>query len=410
MTYFTDRKETCMGHLAHPVDDILRIDETSGGIEKDRHLVTATTNIAAGYSVRVVTDRDDFYALENEWDLLAAPSKNPLLQFAWYASCAEAFSHVGSIVTVVVQQRDNVVAIAPLWEVRSSGMSRYEILGSSILCEPCGLLYKEKAALTMLINALFNLKKPISTGRLNKVSPEMTLFASESAKRFALHAYRSTYSPWLPISASWDEYQKTISSSKRSSLRRAFRHAREYGTVTMDVIAPGAGDARQYLDEMYAVEHASWKARTKTSIRSNPHVEKFFNAYAERMAHAGSLRLSLLKINGSTVAGQIGIVFADRFWVLKVGYDERFSNCSPGILLMHHTIQHAFENGLQAFEFLGRDEQWLRMWTTQAHQYTSYWHYPVNAAGLVWLVKDGYTVASTKIKTLLNGKNHDKKN
>lgn len=265
-------------------------------------------------------------------------------------------------------------------------------------------------ALETLISSLFDLKKPISTGRLVHSSPEFESFKSAAEKRFSLRAFHTTHSPWLPITTSWDEYQKTISSSKRSSLRRALRRANEHGAVTMEVITPDPDNVQSILDVIYNVEHASWKARAGTSIRSNPYVEKFFNRYAMKMAAAGSLRLSLLKINSSTIAGQIGIEFARKFWVLKVGYDERFSQCSPGILLMHHTIQHAFENGLHAFEFLGRDEQWIRMWTEQVHQYTSYWHYPINTAGLMWLVKDGYTIVSTKINTMLNGKNHDKKN
>ena len=357
-----------------------------------------------------MTDVDDFYSLQKGWDALAGPSGNPLMQFAWYASCVDAFSRHGRLYTIVVKEQDEIVAIAPLREVHDAGMKRFEILGSTLLCEPCGLLFKDTAALKMLIHMILDLQRPISTGRLDNVSPESELFKAAGKMRFAVQAYHATHSPWLPISTSWDEYQKTISASKRSALRRALRHVTEHGTVTMEVIAPHPDDMQYSLDEIYNAEHASWKGRTRTSIRSNPHMEKFFNSYAKKMVTAGALRLSLLRINGSTVAGQIGIEFANKFWVLKVGYDERFSHCSPGILLMHHTIQHAFENRLLAFEFLGRDEQWIRMWTEKVHHYTSYWHYPINPASLLWLVKDGYTFASTKINALMNGKNHDKKN
>lgn len=126
------------------------------------------------------------------------------------------------------------------------------------------------------------------------------------------------------------------------------------------------------------------------------------------MATDGALRLSLMRIDGRTVAGQIGVEYAGRFWVLKVGYDERFAHCSPGILLMHHTIQYAFERGMKSFEFLGRDEQWIRMWSENVHHYSSYWHYPINTAGIVWFVKDSSRILLTKISTLLRKKNYAK--
>ncbi len=78
-----------------------------------------------------------------------------------------------------------------------------------------------------------------------------------------------------------------------------------------------------------------------------------------------------------------GVVFQGRFWVLKIGYDEEYSRCSPGILLIHETIRYAFTNGLKSYEFLGSDENWLHMWTKDnIRRHISIGYYPFNFIGL----------------------------
>ena len=43
---------------------------------------------------------------------------------------------------------------------------------------------------------------------------------------------------------------------------------------------------------------------------------------------------------------QVAVETGGRFWLLKVGYDERFARCSPGSLLLLETIRHAATTGV----------------------------------------------------------------
>jgi CelD/BcsL family acetyltransferase involved in cellulose biosynthesis len=56
------------------------------------------------------------------------------------------------------------------------------------------------------------------------------------------------------------------------------------------------------------------------------------------------------------------VQYAQRLWLLKIGYDPAFARCSPGLLLMAATLRHAIERGLRSYELLGVDEPWLRPW------------------------------------------------
>src|SRR5262249_10886032 len=103
---------------------------------------------------------------------------------------------------------------------------------------------------------------------------------------------------------------------------------------------------------------------------------------------AGVLRVCWLRIGGAAAAVQLAAEWGGRFWLLKIGYDERFARCSPGMLLTLETIRHAARAGLDAYEFLGAVEPWTQMWTRHARAYVSLPAYPASPGGAGALVAD----------------------
>jgi CelD/BcsL family acetyltransferase involved in cellulose biosynthesis len=95
-----------------------------------------------------------------------------------------------------------------------------------------------------------------------------------------------------------------------------------------------------------------------------------------------------MRIGGRAAAMQIAAEFGGRLWLLKIGYDEEFSRCSPGTLLMLETLRYAAVRGLSAYEFLGTEEPWTRVWTQKAHPCLSVRIYPATRAGMTALVTD----------------------
>ena len=80
--------------------------------------------------------------------------------------------------------------------------------------------------------------------------------------------------------------------------------------------------------------------------------------------------------------------YDERFWLLKVGYDEEFARCSPGILIVARSLQRAFENGLKSYEFLGAEEPWIQVWSTGSHPNLSILYYPFSMSGGIRFISD----------------------
>ena len=144
----------------------------------------------------------------------------------------------------------------------------------------------------------------------------------------------------------------------------------------------------EILAESFRVEADGWKGRTGSALLSDPHRRQFYEKYATIASEKGILRLSFMRIGGEVAATQIAVESGGRFWLLKVGYDERFARCSPGHLLMVETLRYAAERGLRTFEFLGSTEPWTQVWTTDVRPCVSVWAYPNNFRGLAAFVWD----------------------
>jgi hypothetical protein len=98
------------------------------------------------------------------------------------------------------------------------------------------------------------------------------------------------------------------------------------------------------------------------------------------------------------VGGQLGIervgdvpqrVAADEIGHLKwPEYDESFSRCSPGMLLLLESTRWAARRELHSVELLGVEAPWTRMWTEEVRPCVTVAVYPARPSGLAALAGD----------------------
>ncbi len=158
--------------------------------------------------------------------------------------------------------------------------------------------------------------------------------------------------------------------------------------MTFETVSPGEADVHHYLRQLYVVEAAGWKSRTGTAILSDARIERWCNEIGPAAAKLGMLRLFFMRIDESVVAALMALEYAGRLWTLKQGYDERWSDCAPGILLIHESIRYACEKGLVACEFLGSAETWQKRWPIEFTPHSRLRFYPLSLRSLLAVTDD----------------------
>ena len=325
--------------------------------------------------------------LAGSWDQLAIGSGSPTHHYAWVSACVDIISRSSDLHLVVVGSPQRPVAIAPL-VTRRRGGGRLEQLGVRELHEPMDLIYKSTADVTTLAEAMAHLGLPVSLGRLPAESSTVAAMTEVWRGRGIVVRRPAAGCPWIALDPRWCEPEPPLEPRRRADLRRAQRNAEKIGPVSCQIVAPAPGELDQLLDDAFRVEAAGWKGREGTALASDTVRGAFYRRYAAAACRQGILRLCFLRIGDRTAAVQLCVESEGRFWLHKIGYDEAFAKCSPGMLLLRDTIRYAARQGLDSYEFLGAPEPWIRPWTDRLRPCVSLRAYPIRARSLATLLRD----------------------
>jgi CelD/BcsL family acetyltransferase involved in cellulose biosynthesis len=203
-------------------------------------------------------------------------------------------------------------------------------------------------------------------------------------------------SPTIRLDERWKDPASCFNSGRRSDFRRAERKASELGRVSFEILSPEADAFDALFEEAIGVEARSWKGEAGTAIAADRAKESCFRHYFRSACEQGSFRIAFMRIDGRAVAMQMALEWLGRYWLFKIGFDEQYARCSPGTLLMLHTIGWAAQRELEAYELLGNVEPWIaQFWTREQHDCVCLRAYPFNARGAaafagdaaVWLRK-----------------------
>lgn len=361
---------------------------------------------ALGYQTEVLRTVAAIEQSAGDWDGLADRWNSPLFKADWFVACAQTLCHESDLRVVVVRYQGALCAVAPLVLVRRNGVEWLELLGASVLGEPAGLIFDRRESLHQLVKIIVGLRIPIALDRIPADSP-IALEVRDVARHRGMVITRSVASAaYVMTQGSWEDYFRSLSAQRRYDYQRKRKRTECAGQVGVRIEQPTSRDRLlAMLDDLFRIEAAGWKHRSGSAMLANDRVRQFIVRYSEKAQARGMLRLCFLDVQSQPIAAILGVEDAQRFWVLKIGYDEDWARCSPGIQLTMETIKYAFDRGLEAYEFLGSEEAWQAVWPRSRHAFMSLVLYPFTVPGLrglgcdvgrfVWKKMPGVSVASS---------------
>jgi CelD/BcsL family acetyltransferase involved in cellulose biosynthesis len=358
---------------------------------------------AGELQVQRIAELNELDSLAPAWDRLAARSGSPIGHYIWARACAESLSDRYSLEVLAIGPPAQPMAIAPLAK-RRRPLAPLELLGAHELREPMDFLYEDAAAAAALVDALCAAPSPLSLKRFPADSLALAAVEDAYRKRGLVLNRGAGACPFIQLDERHKEPAQGLSTRRRADLRRAKRRAARLGEVSYQMLAPSPGELDSLLDEAFGVEAAGWKGRARTALAHDATRRAFYRRYAAAAASRGILRLTFLRIAGRAAAVQLAVEADDRFWLLKVGYDERFARCSPGSLLLLETIRRAATRGLRSYEFLGDAESLTRPWTKTARPCVRLDAYPLQTSGVGTLATDAAAAAGRRLRGVVRSK------
>lgn len=331
----------------------------------------------------------DVRALEDlgvAWNRLAGPSAEPMQGHDWSLAAARAL-HAGARLWVVTIRRGAALAaVAPLVETTRSGTRWLEILGARVLGEPVKFLCDGADARAALCRALVALRVPLF---LNRVDGDEWVREFHQQARAFVTVVSGGRCLRVDMTEGWQPYAARLSTARLATLRRKQRQLEKAGSLSCDFQHPAPQDVREALRAAFEVEQRSWKGEAGSAVLQKPAMFEFFCALGAYYAADSRLVVRRLRVGEETVAIHVGVVQANRFWELKIGYDQRWARCSPGVQLTWESLQDGFRRRFRSHEFLGYAADWQVPFATSERNLNNIMVYPLSPAGLWSLGIDG---------------------
>jgi CelD/BcsL family acetyltransferase involved in cellulose biosynthesis len=343
-------------------------------------------------SIDVIRSAAGLEALAPEWDRLADGLRRPLLRHDWFASCIGTLHDPCDLTIVVVRHGDRVTGIAPLVRAGRGAAARLELIGVSSLHEPSGFLYESAEARDRLLAAVLALGTPLSLHRLETASDTAAALRAAVGRRGLVVVRETRPSLAVAVRGPWADYERGLSSRITGNLPRLRKRAARIGPVRVDVHRPSVADVGSLFAMVVAVEGSGWKGERGSALRCRPGLGAFFEAYVHRAARRGDLRIATLLFGDRIAAVEMAIEAYDRWWQLKIGYESGLGEYYPGLLLTYAMVQHAFERGLAAYEFLGSAAEWEERWLPERRAFEMCVVYPATISGGCGLLADALAV------------------
>jgi CelD/BcsL family acetyltransferase involved in cellulose biosynthesis len=174
--------------------------------------------------------------------------------------------------------------------------------------------------------------------------------------------------PYVNVDRPVDEANRLAKPKYRRELTRRARELGQLGEVHFSQEG-SAINAQAALEEFTAVEASGWKGRDGGAIACQADAQSFWQSLVREAAATGCLRLDMLRLAGKVIAGQLGIVWRDRYYCLRVAYDENYRRYGPGALLTAHVLQQCVEDPrVRVYDFAGAARPYMWNWTSSSYQ------------------------------------------
>jgi CelD/BcsL family acetyltransferase involved in cellulose biosynthesis len=233
-----------------------------------------------------------------------------------------------------------------------------------------------------LVDAAVQLRAPMLLQRMAEESPVPGLLRRRLPWSSVLVTRPTAGCLFVPITTSWSDYYKTLSSRITGNLRRVKARCSALGGASISVLTPAESEVPALLDEIVRVEGSGWKGRRGSALAHNLPLRTFFEHYSRSAAREGILRVALLRFGDAVAAVELAIVAYRRWWQLKIGYAEEFAKQYPGLQLIEGTLRYSFDHALESFEFLGSAASWETNWRPETRQQCMAAVYPSSISGL----------------------------
>jgi CelD/BcsL family acetyltransferase involved in cellulose biosynthesis len=316
-----------------------------------------------------ITTISEMDSLVNEWNnLLTKSVKNyPFLRHeylrGWWQTLGGGEWKTGELNLITARQDGQLVGIAPLFFTHNrESEPALMFLGSTEISDYLDFIVLPEV-LPGFINGLAAfLSDPIMPAwkildlhNLQEETPTLSeLKCAASKMGWVYQQERMQPSPRIVLPGDWEAYLSTIDKKQRHEIRRKMRKVEESGASVCWYFVEDESSLDHEMDIFFELmaQDADKKAFLTDQMRQQ------MKLTAHSAFQNGWLQLAFLEVDQVKVAGYYNFDYANQIWVYNSGLNRKYSEYSPGWVLLGNLLKWANDQKRQVFDFMRGNEDY----------------------------------------------------
>jgi len=327
-------------------------------------------------------------SLAEEWRALSDENpRQPFCRPEWIRAYYRCFAPKATLLVVTVRSSGRLTAVLPLIEEHALfyGLPAQKLSGAVNIHSyrfdaACRGGAEGESAIACIWQALKDLEDwdLIEFAQMPEDGALASLMARAQSEGYPTGRRDGQQNAFIPVTG-WDgnpDYWLLRSSRHfRHTFRTAARKLPEFRFRRVTAATPE--DVRAFFD----LERSGWKGAEGTAIDCSDATRDFYSEIADAAGRFGYQSMYFLEADGKPIAAQLGLTYGSRYFALKCAYDESYSLCAPGHIIVNLILNDCAQRGLAEFEFLGPVTEWKAKWTNQFHQLAFFYVFRKNVYG-----------------------------
>jgi CelD/BcsL family acetyltransferase involved in cellulose biosynthesis len=312
-------------------------------------------------------DADHDALLDRSWN------RSVFLTADWLGTWLDCFGPEHDVLNLAVRRKGELIGVAPLAATRPARLHdvrRLVVAGQhptsgehlDLVAARGEEAVVAETVVTVLTGALRRRWDVLTIQRILADSPVLPpLMAALDRADCRPRVLSSGSSPYATLPATGDELLSGRSKNFRGQVRQSRNRINRLGeTVEVRRLDNGL-DLDVAFDELVRLHRARWAGESSFDTEAKV---AFHQALSRRLAMRDRLFLSLLTVDGATIAARYDFVFDDRIWCVQGGWDPEHASARPGMFLTEDVLMWGIERKLREYDFLGGAADYKERWST----------------------------------------------
>ena len=313
------------------------------------------------YSVSLLGSHQEFLELDKDWtDFISnCEADHPFNTHRWLSIWWQSFAEDAQPEVLVVREKGQLVCCVPMVTERAAAygmrVRRRSLwvnghsFRSGLLCDRRHVACLDDAVDGLMRSGDWDVFDLQLLPRDYEVHRAFKDALTNAGLKYTVTPHMD--SPRLALEGDWNGYLATLSRSRRESMRRKVRKLIEREGATVTILAGVTDVLGERLEDCWEVSRKTWKHAAGSSIAADAARMDFYTRIATEPNNW--IVLSLLDLNGRTIAFEYDLLYKGVLYNLKLGFDEEFKRLSPGYVLRVKLLHWAFDKGVKVYDYMG---------------------------------------------------------